>query len=82
METAYDWIAIAAFAYIIVLFMQRSTSKEQPKSHDSLISYLIAGVGCAAVNYAGNNGYHLIAFALIAATAGFVLYALKPFSSS
>lgn len=81
METAYDWIAIAAFAYIIVLFMQRSTSQEERKSHDSLISYLIAGVGCAAINYAGNNGYHLVAIGLMAATVGFVLYALKPFSS-
>lgn len=81
METAYDWITVGIFAGLIVLFMQRSTSEEVQEENDSLLLYLGAGLGCAVANYFGNEGWHVIAIALILATIGFILHFLKPFKS-
>lgn len=78
METIYDWVSLAIFAGLIVLFLQRSTSDHSDKDA-SLLYYLGAGVGCAVANYFGNKGQDLIAILLIAATIAFILYFLKPF---
>ena len=80
METIYDWVTVAIFAGLVVLFVQRSTSEEEtPAEHDSLLMYLGAGVGCAVANWVGNKGIHLLAIPLIAATILFILYYLRPF---
>jgi hypothetical protein len=76
METVYDWVTLAIFAGLVVLFLQRS-SQEDPE--DSLWSYLGAGVGCAVANYFGNEGVHLVAVAIILATIAYVWIVLKPF---
>ena len=86
METVYDWVTVAIFAGLVVLFLQRSTSEEQPREHDSLLLYLGAALGCAVANYVGNKGLKLgnvslqaLAGALIVATILFILYYLRPF---
>ena len=80
METVYDWVTVAIFAGLVVLFIQRSTSEEEaPAEHDSLMMYLGAGVGCAVANWLGNKEQHVLAVALIAATIWFILYYLRPF---
>ena len=80
METVYDWVTVAIFAGLVVLFVQRSTSEEEaPAEHDSLMMYLGAGIGCAVANWLGNKGQHILAVALIAATIVFILYYLRPF---
>ncbi len=61
METVYDWVTVAIFAGLVVLFMQRSTSDEVQHENDSLWLYLGAGLGCAVSNYIGNKGLHVIA---------------------
>lgn len=76
METIFDWVTIAIFAGLIVLFLQRSTESEP---RDSIWQYLGASVGCAVANWLGNNGYQLLAVIAIAATLGYVWYALRPF---
>lgn len=78
MQTIYDWVTLAIFAGLIVLFLQRSTSDRSEKDA-SLLYYLGAGIGCAAANYLGNHGQNLAAIALIIATIGFILFYLKPF---
>ena len=78
MQTIYDWVTLAIFAGLIVLFLQRSTSDRAEKDA-SLLYYLGAGIGCAAANYLGNHGQNLVAIALIVATIGFILFYLKPF---
>ena len=77
METAYDWITVGIFAGLVVLFLQRSVGSEE--QDDKLRDYLIAGVGCAASNYFGNEGQHAVAVLLIAATLVYIVYFLKPF---
>ncbi|MGH6780623.1 hypothetical protein SAMN06295912_11880 [Sphingomonas laterariae] len=78
METVFDWITVAIFAGLIVLFMQRSTGDEPPQ--DSIWQYLGPSVGCAVANYLGNEGYQLAAIAVIAATLGYILFVLRPFN--
>ena len=78
METIYDWVSLAIFAGLIVLFLQRSTGDRSEKDA-SLLYYLGAGVGCAVANYFGNKGQDFIAVLLIAATIAFIAYFLKPF---
>ena len=78
METIYDWVSLAIFAGLIVLFLQRSTG-ERAEKDVSLLYYLGAGVGCAVANYFGNNGQDIIAVLLLVATGAFIFYFLKPF---
>lgn len=78
METIYDWVSLAIFAGLIVLFLQRSTSDAAEKDV-SLLYYLAAGVGCAVANYFGNHQEPVIAIALLVATVAFIIYYLKPF---
>ena len=78
METIYDWVSLAIFAGLIVLFLQRSTGDRTDKDAP-LPYYLGAGVGCAAANYFGNKGEDLIAALLLLGTVAFIAYFLKPF---
>ena len=78
METIYDWVSLAIFAGLIVLFLQRSVSDRAEKDA-SFLYYLVAGVGCAVANYFGNHGHDLVAILLLAATIVFIALCLKPF---
>ena len=78
MDTIYDWVSLAIFAGLVVLFLQRSTS-EHSGNDASLLYYLGAGGGCAAANYFGNQGQHLVAIILLAGTVAFIIFFLKPF---
>jgi len=80
MNTAYDWLTLALFAGIIVLFLQRSSMENPP---DRMIDYLPPTIGCAVANYAGNHAkdnllLHAIAGALIVGVVVYVWLVLKP----
>lgn len=75
METIYDWVTVAIFAGLVVLFLQRSTAEEPS---DRLIDYLPPALGCAVANWLGNNGYPLFAVLAIAAVGAYTWYVLKP----
>lgn len=75
METIYDWVTVAIFAGLVVLFLERSRAGDES---DPLHNYLIAAVGCALGNYLGNEGMHVLAAMVIAATLGFIYFFLKP----
>lgn len=89
METVYDWVTVAVFAGLIVLFLQRSSGEGEPQ--DSIWQYLGASIGCAVANYFGNkaveNGAeggvdylnHGVALVVLAGTIAYVWIALKPF---
>jgi hypothetical protein len=78
MDTIYDWISLAIFAGLVVLFLQRSTS-ERGEQDVSLLLYLAAGVGCAVADYFGNHGQDILAVLLLIATVVFITVYLKPF---
>lgn len=79
MQTVYDWVTLAIFAGLVVLFLQRSTA-ETENQKDGLIWYLLAGVGCAVANYLGNHGQDIPAVLILAATLALIFIVLKPFS--
>jgi uncharacterized membrane protein YjjP (DUF1212 family) len=76
MSTVYDWVSLAIFAGLIVLFLQRSTSDRVEKDV-SLFYYLGAGAACAIANYLGNHGQDIAAIALLVATLVFIFVYLK-----
>lgn len=78
MDTVYDWITLAIFAGLIVLFLDRS-SKPEPSDH--LWQYLVPAVGCALANYAGNHGNTVLAVLIIVAILAYVQIVLKPFGA-
>lgn len=78
METIYDWVSLAIFAGLVVLFLQRSTSEHEGKDA-SLLFYLAAGIGCALADYFGNHGQDLLAVLLLIGTVAFIAFYLKPF---
>ncbi len=82
METAYDWISLAIFAGIIVLFLQRSSMENPP---DRMIDYLPPAIGCAVANQAGNYGIendsllmHAVGGGLLIGVVIYVWLVLKP----
>lgn len=79
METVYDWVTVAVFAGLAVLFLQRS-SEEEPR--DKIIHYLPPALGCAVSNYLGNEGYMIPAVGLIVATLAYINFVLKPFDQA
>jgi hypothetical protein len=80
-ETVYDWVSVAIFAGIVVLFIQRSTADEPAHAHDSLFLYFGAALGCAVADYLGNHGFDILAVLVIAATLFFIVYYLRPLKS-
>lgn len=82
MDTIYDWVTVALFAGLVVLFLQRSVGEE----HDRMWPYLAASIGCMAVNWVGNEAvannnlaWHAAAIAGLVLLAAFVQHFLKPF---
>jgi len=75
METPYDWITVAIFAGLVVVFLQRSVG-ETPR--DSILSYLPAALGCAVVNWLGNEGHDLIAIIGLVALAAYIWFFIRP----
>ncbi len=78
METIYDWITVAIFGGMVVLFLHRSTQEEPPQ--DTLLQYLPPAVGCALANYVGNHGQGLLSALLVVAVLAYIALVLKPFN--
>lgn len=78
METIFDWVTVAVFGGMIVLFLHRSTADEAPK--DNIIQYLPPSVGCAVANYFGNEGQVQLGAVIVLAVIGYILFVLKPFN--
>ena len=79
MSTIYDWVSLAIFAAIIVLFLHRATS-DKAEDDVSLFYYLVPAVGCALGDYLGNHGQGMLAVLLLLAAVAFIIFYLKPFT--
>jgi hypothetical protein len=75
METIFDWLTVLTFAGLAVLYLQRSVA---PEPQDRIWHYLPPAVGCALVNYVGNEGYPVIAAIGLVAVLAYIYYVLKP----
>jgi hypothetical protein len=74
METIYDWVTMAVFAGLIILFLQRSTMDDPP---DTIWHYMPPSIGCAVANYVGNEGYGVAAFGILVAVGAYLILVLK-----
>jgi hypothetical protein len=81
-ETVYDWITVAIFGGLVVLFLHRSVQPGEPQ--DTILHYLPPAVGCAVANWIGNPppaglGQGLISFLIVLGVLVYIALVLKPF---
>ena len=77
-ETISDWVTVAIFGGMIVLFLHRSTTDEPPKDH--IIQYLPPSVGCAVANWFGNHHQEVVGYLIVLAVLAYIAVVLKPFN--
>lgn len=77
MQTIFDWVTMAIFGGLVVLFLQRSAGPEDPR--DKMWHYLPPALGCATANYLGNNDQRTIGIAIVVAVVGYIIFVLHPF---
>ena len=77
METVYDWITVAIFGGLVVLFLHRSVQPGEPQ--DTILHYLPPSIGCAVANYVGNEGQGLVSFLIVLGVLIYIALVLKPF---
>lgn len=77
-ETISDWVTVAIFGGMIVLFLHRSTTDEPPKDH--IIQYLPPAIGCAVANWFGNHHQEVVGFVIVLAVLAYIAVVLKPFN--
>jgi hypothetical protein len=75
MQTPFDWVTIALFAGLVVLLLQRSSMQEPS---DKLWQYVPPAIGCATVNYLGNNGHPVLAVGGLILVIVYIIIVLKP----
>jgi hypothetical protein len=72
MITAFDYLAVACFAGLVVAFF-----KWTDRSPRTLSRLLLSSIAFAMANHLGNVGFHLFALVLIAAGTGYAMLVLK-----
>jgi hypothetical protein len=77
LETVYDWITIALFGALVVLFLHRSVGDAEPQ--DTIYHYLPPAIGCAVANYVGNHGQGPLSALIVVGVLIYVVLVLKPF---
>jgi hypothetical protein len=75
METIFDWLTVLTFAGLAVLYLQRSAASEPT---DRLWHYLPPAIGCAIVNYLGNEGYEIVGAIGLVLVLAYIYYVLRP----
>jgi len=77
METVYDWMTMAIFGGLVVLFLHRSVADSEPKDH--ILQYMPPAIGCAIANYLGNEGHGPLSALIVVVVLAYVVIVLKPF---
>lgn len=78
MQTIFDWVTMAIFSGLVVLFLNRSMAPEEKQ--DNIYHYAPPALGCALANYLGNHDQRVVAIALVIAVVGYILFFLHPFA--
>ena len=77
MQTVFDWVTMAIFSGLVVLFLNRSMAPEEKQ--DNIYHYAPPALGCALANYLGNHDQRMVAIAIVIAAVGYILFFLHPF---
>jgi hypothetical protein len=87
MQTPFDFLTVAVFAGLAVLFLHRSVAADP--SRDKIWMYAPPAFGCMFANWVGNLGwqdgdmrYDLLASFTLAAVVGYIFHILKPFAKN
>ncbi|QKR99423.1 hypothetical protein F9288_07020 [Sphingomonas sp. CL5.1] len=75
MQTPFDWLTLMVFTGLVVLMLHRSAAEEPV---DKLWHYAPPAVGCAVVNYIGNEGHITLAIFGLVAVILYILLVLRP----
>jgi hypothetical protein len=75
LEPGYDFVAIALFCGIAILYLRRSATRI---TTDSAAHYIPPIVGCALVDWLGNHGQDLLALLMLGSVVAYTLTVLKP----
>ncbi|MFW2850477.1 XrtV sorting system accessory protein [Sphingomonas sp. TX0543] len=75
MQTPFDWLTLMVFTGLVVLMLHRSAAE---KPVDKLWHYAPPAIGCAVVNYIGNEGYIALAIAGLVAVIAYIMLVLRP----
>jgi hypothetical protein len=79
MQTVYDWVTIALFAGLIVIFLQRSMGTQEARDSDNPWRYLPPSIALAVANYFGNEGHGVVAWVIIVGVLAYIQLVIKPF---
>ena len=71
MSTIYDYVTVALFALLAVLYLHRSSRAEADRI--PIWAYALAALACAAANAAGNSGYAVASALLQLCVAAFLV---------
>jgi hypothetical protein len=77
MNTVYDWLTLAAFGALVLLFLQRSM--EEGPRRDHAYQYVLPALCCPVANYLGNHDQGLAAVLTLLVGLVYALLVLKPF---
>lgn len=87
MQTPFDFLTVAVFAGLAVLFLHRSVAVDQGR--DRIWMYAPPAFGCMFANWVGNIGwkdgdmrYDVLAGFTLAAVVVYIFHILKPFAKS
>lgn len=76
MKTIFDWLSVALFSPIAILFLIRSARPDG--APDRMIMYLPAALGCAIGNQLGNRDQVIAGGMMLAAVGIYSMMILKP----
>jgi len=76
MTTVFDWLTVAIFAALAVVYLQRSLG-ERP-AHDAVWKYLPPAAVCMIANQIGNGGWILPATVLMVVALAYVWFVIRP----
>lgn len=77
LETIYDWMSVAIFGGLVVLFLHRSVGDQEPTDH--ILHYMPPAIGCAIANYVGNQGMGPLSALIVVVVLIYIVLVLKPF---
>ncbi len=75
LDNVFDVITVGLFIVLVVMHLNRIKTDDAP-----LWKYLIAAAGCAASDLASDEGYHLVALALLFPLLYFIWFHLVKFN--
>lgn len=76
MSTVFDWLTVAIFAVLAVIYLQRSVGNRP--AHDAVWKYLPPAVACVTANQVGNAGWGVPAVMLMVGAMAYVWFVIRP----